>query len=84
MPVLRAKEEGAGATRVYRSITEIEELRCPPWDVRRIQGWVRFDGGRLSGPTRGQFLQDERYHAFVNALKGIEEELSSIIKIQDA
>lgn len=45
---------------------------------------MRFDSGRLSGPTRGQFLQDERYHAFVNALKGIEEELSSIINIQDA
>ncbi len=84
VPVLRARQEASGATRVYRSLTEIDELRCPPWDMRRIQGWVRFDAGRLSGPTRSHFLQDEGYHAFVAALKGIEEELGSMIRVQDA
>ncbi|MFQ5838822.1 MAG: hypothetical protein ACE5HJ_08610 [Thermoplasmata archaeon] len=84
VPVLRAKEEGSGATRVYKNIKEIDEFQCPPWNMRRIQGWVRFDGATLSGPHRGQFLQDEKYHAFVEALKGIEDELSSMIRIQDA
>ncbi len=84
VPVLRAKEEMAGATRVYKNITEVDELRCPPWNLRRIQGWVRFDGATLAGPHRGQFLQDEKYHAFVAAMKEIEEELSSVIRVQDA
>jgi hypothetical protein len=84
VPVLRAKEEGSGATRVYKDITQIDEFQCPPWNLRRIQGWVRFDGATLSGPNRDQFLQDERYHAFVAALKGIEAELSSVIQVQDA
>ncbi len=84
VPVLRAKEKGSGATRVYRDLTEIDEFQCAPWSLRRIQGWVRFDGATLSGPHRGQFLQDERYHAFVAALKGVEDELSSVVRVQDA
>lgn len=84
VPVLRAKEEMSGATRVYRNITEVDEFHCPPWNLRRIQGWVRFDGATLAGPQRGQFLQDEKYHAFVTAMKTIEEELNSVIKVQDA
>ncbi len=84
VPVLRAKEEQAGATRVHRSLTEVEELRCPPWNLRRLQGWVRFDAARLAGPQRGRFLQDERYHAFVGALKSLEGELAEMIQVQDA
>lgn len=84
LPVLRAKEEQAGATRVHRSLTEIDELRGPPWSLRRLQGWVRFDAGRLAGPQRGRFLQDERYHAFVAAMKSLEPELEEMIRVQDA
>ncbi len=84
VPVLRAKEETSGATRVYRNISEIDEFRSAPWNLRRIQGWVRFDEATLAGPQRGQFLQDEKYHAFVAAMKTIEEELSSVIRVQDA
>lgn len=82
--VLRAKQETAGATRVYRNLTEIDELQRPPWNLRRIQGWVRFDDATLAGPHRGQFLQDESYHDFVTALQGLEAELMSVIKVQDA
>lgn len=82
--VLRAKEAGSGATRVYKDVTQMDEFQCAPWNMRRIQGWVRFDGATLSGPNRGQFLQDEKYQAFVAALKGIEDELSSMIRVQDA
>lgn len=82
--LLRAKQERAGATRVYKSVADVEELGGPPWDMRRLQGWIRFDAGTLSGPTRGQLLQDERYHALVAALKSVEPELNSMIRVQDA
>ncbi|MFQ6013482.1 MAG: ATP-binding protein, partial [Thermoplasmata archaeon] len=84
IPVLRAKEHGSGATRVYRNLTALDEFRGPPWNLRRVQGWIRYDAATLSGPTRAEFFQDERYHAFVEALKGLEEEVAHVIEIQDA
>ncbi|MEE9268450.1 MAG: ATP-binding protein, partial [Thermoplasmata archaeon] len=81
--VLRSKERGAGATRVYPNLTALDEFRCPPWNLRRVQGWIRFDAATLSGPTRSEFFQDERYHAFVDALKGLEGELGHVIQVQD-
>ncbi|MEE9174077.1 MAG: ATP-binding protein [Thermoplasmata archaeon] len=83
IPVLRAKERGSGATRVYPNLTALDEFRCPPWNLRRVQGWIRFDAATLSGPTRSEFFQDERYHAFVDALKGLEGELGHVIQVQD-
>ena len=83
IPVLRSKERGSGATRVYRNLTALDEFHGPPWNLRRIQGWVRFDGATLSGPTRSEFFQDDRYHTFVDALKGLEAELGHVIQVQD-
>ncbi|MFQ5986882.1 MAG: ATP-binding protein, partial [Thermoplasmata archaeon] len=83
VPVLRAKERGSGATRVYPNLAALDEFRCPPWNLRRLQGWIRYDGATLSGPTRAEFFQDERYHAFVEALKGLEEEIGHVIEVQD-
>lgn len=82
--VLRAKEEEAGATRVYKSLTEVDELRRAPWNLRRLQGWVRFDAGRLAGPQRSHFLQDDRYHAFVAAMRSLEGQIVGMIEVQDA
>ncbi len=83
VPVLRSKERGSGATRVYPNLTALDEFRGPPWNLRRIQGWIRFDAATLSGPTRSEFFQDERYHAFVDALQGLEAELGHVIQVQD-
>ncbi len=81
--VLRAKTKAAGATKVYANITGIDEFRGPPWSLRRVQGWVRYDSARLSGPTRREFLHDEAFHGFVAALKSIEPALRSVIAAQD-
>jgi hypothetical protein len=83
VPVLRAKERGAGATRVYADLTALDEFRGPPWNQRRLQGWIRYDAATLSGPTRAEFFQDERYHAFMEALQGLEDEIGHVIKVQD-
>jgi hypothetical protein len=83
IPVLRAKTREAGATRVYDDITEIDEFKVPPWSLRRVQGWVRFDAARLSGPTRREFTHDQAFHAFVKALQTIEPDLQSMIAAQD-
>lgn len=83
IPVLRAKTREAGATRVYDDITEIDEFKVPPWSLRRVQGWVRFDAARLSGPTRREFAHDQAFHAFVKALQTIEPDLQSMIAAQD-
>ncbi|MFQ5919159.1 MAG: hypothetical protein ACE5I4_03825 [Thermoplasmata archaeon] len=83
IPVLRSKERGAGATRVYRNLSALDEFRGPPWNLRRVQGWIRFDAATLSGPTRAEFFQDNRYHAFVKALKGLEPEIGHVIEVQD-
>lgn len=82
--VVRGKEQGSGATRVYRDLAAMDEFQTPPWNTRRVQGWIRFDAATLSGPTRVEFFQDERYLAFVEAVKGVEEELGSVIQVQDA
>ncbi|MFQ5552858.1 MAG: ATP-binding protein, partial [Thermoplasmata archaeon] len=84
VPVLRAKERGSGATRVYPNLAALEEFRGPPWTLRRLQGWIRYDAAILSGPTRAEFFQDERYHAFVEALRGLEGEIAHVIEVQDA
>ncbi|MEE9163644.1 MAG: ATP-binding protein [Thermoplasmata archaeon] len=83
VPVLRAKERGSGATRVYAGLTALDEFRGPPWNLRRLQGWIRYDAATLSGPTRAEFFQDERYHAFVEALQGLEGEIGHVIEMQD-
>lgn len=81
--VLRAKTQRSGPTKVYDDITTIDEFRGPPWNFRRIQGWVRFDDARLSGPTRREFAHDEAFHAFVAALKTMEPDLQSMVAAQD-
>lgn len=82
--VLRGKEEGSGATRVYKRLTDMDEFRGAPWNLKRVQGWVRYDAAKLSGPNRAEFFQDERYLAFVKALQGVEDDLHNMVQVQDA
>jgi hypothetical protein len=81
--VLRGKSRSAGATRVYGDIADIDDFDRYPWNVRRLQGWIRFDAARLSGPTRREFAHDAAFNAFVRALTGVEADLHSVIAAQD-
>jgi hypothetical protein len=70
-------------TRVCRAITDLPEFARPPWNNRRLQGALDYADFHLAPATREGIVPDAAYHAFVEALRGIEPLLAERLRRED-
>jgi hypothetical protein len=70
-------------TRVCRSIADLPEFAHEPWTDRRLQGALDYADFQLAPATREGIVPDAAYHAFVEALRGIELPLAERLRREE-
>ncbi|MDE3181359.1 MAG: ATP-binding protein, partial [Acidobacteriota bacterium] len=71
-----------GGTRVIEDVSTLPGLERPPWNSRYLQGLIDVPYLNLTPGTRSGIVHDERYGAFVEALRPLEAHLNSVIEAQ--
>jgi len=69
-------------TRVCPSLADLEPFNREPWNTGWLEGMIDVPFLNLTPGTRSGVIQDERFAAFCEALKPMEEMLSGIIAEQ--
>ena len=69
-------------TRVLENLASLPGLDGAPWSSRYLQGLIDAPFLSLTPGTRSGVIHDERYAAFVEALKPLETRLDAIIEAQ--
>ncbi len=70
-------------TRVFRSVADLPEFAREPWTDRRLQGALDYADFQLAPATREGIVPDAAYHAFAEALRGIEPFLSERLRREE-
>jgi hypothetical protein len=71
-----------GGTRVIDDMSTLPGLERPPWNSRYLQGLIDVPYLCLTPGTRSGIVHDDRYAAFVEALKPLEAHLNGLIDAQ--
>ena len=71
-----------GGTRVIDDMSTLPDLERPPWNSRYLQGLIDVPYLSLTPGTRSGIVHDERYAAFVEALKQLGAHLNGVIDAQ--
>jgi hypothetical protein len=69
-------------TRVVESLASLPGLDGAPWSSRYLQGLIDAPFLSLTPGTRSGVVHDERYAAFLEALKPLETSLNALIEAQ--
>ena len=67
---------------VIDNISQMDEFESDVWKKNRVQGEINVDFCDITSGRSG-FIRDERFEAFVEAVKGIEANLKEYIKEED-
>ncbi len=59
-------------TRVCQDIVTLPEFACEPWCSGRLEGALDYADFRVAPASREGFTPDAAYHAFVEAVRGVE------------
>lgn len=69
-------------TRVFPSITRIDQLACPPWNSGYLTGIIDASFLQLTPGTRDGIIYDDAFESFLISLKPMAEALTQIIDEQ--
>ncbi|MGH9797390.1 MAG: ATP-binding protein, partial [Candidatus Polarisedimenticolia bacterium] len=70
-------------TRVCRDLSALPEFAREPWIGGGLEGVLDFPDFRLSPASREGFVPDAAYHAFVEALRGVEPRLVDRLRLEE-
>lgn len=67
-------------TRLIKSICELDEFDCYPWNSNRLDGLVDFSALSVPPGTREGIVRDDAYEVFVGAMKSIEPKIAKRVR----